>query len=97
MEELFVIEAFQGALAYDQKPRHPITTSVSTPEEIKNVFDPISYKKAASVLRMLNAFVTKYLFKMSLQHYLQTMRYIKYICIPILSVKNILNVYSVYI
>jgi len=43
-------------------PRHPITTSVSTPEEIKNVFDPISYKKAKSVLRMLITFVTTYLF-----------------------------------
>lgn len=89
MEELFVIEAFQGALEYDQNPKHPITTFVNTPEEITNLFDPISYKKAASVLRMLNTFMTKYLFKKSLQHYLQAMRYIKYVFISILNVKNI--------
>jgi len=84
-----VIEAFQDALAYDQKPRHPITASVSTPEEIENIFDPISYKKAASVLKMLNTFVTPYLFKMSLRNYLQSMWYVLYVFIPIFRVKNI--------
>ncbi|XP_026820838.1 aminopeptidase N-like [Rhopalosiphum maidis] len=70
MEELFVVEAFQSSLAYDQTPRHPITASVNTPEEIENVFDTISYSKAASVLRMLKYLVTEDLFKLSLQRYL---------------------------
>uniref|UniRef100_A0A2S2NAD6 Aminopeptidase n=2 Tax=Schizaphis graminum TaxID=13262 RepID=A0A2S2NAD6_SCHGA len=70
MEELFVVEAFQGALTYDQKPRHPITTSVSASEEIKDLFDTISYNKAASVLRMLKNLMTENLFKLSLQRYL---------------------------
>jgi len=71
MEELFVVEAFQSSLAYDQTPRHPITASVNTPEEIENVFDTISYSKAASVLRMLKYLVTEDLFKLSLQRYLK--------------------------
>jgi len=71
MEELFVVEAFQSSLAYDQTPRHPITASVNTPEEIENVFDTISYSKAASVLRMLKYLVTENLFKLSLQFYLK--------------------------
>jgi aminopeptidase N len=74
MEELFVVEAFQSSLAYDQTPRHPITASVNTPEEIENVFDTISYSKAASVLRMLKYLVTEDLFKLSLQHYLKEFR-----------------------
>jgi len=74
MEELFVVEAFQSSLAYDQTPRHPITTSVKTPEEIENIFDTISYSKAASVLRMLKYLVTEELFKLSLQDYLKKNR-----------------------
>jgi len=50
-----------------RSPRHPITTSMSTPEKIKNVFDPILYKNAASVLRVLNTFVTTYLFIISFE------------------------------
>jgi len=69
-----VVEAFQGALAYDQKPRHPITASVSTPEEIKDLFDTISYNKAASVLRMLKNLMTENLFKLSLQRYLHNFK-----------------------
>ncbi|XP_025208483.1 aminopeptidase N-like [Melanaphis sacchari] len=72
MDELFVVEAFQNSLAYDQTPRHPITATVNTPEEIENVFDIISYSKAASVLRMLKYLVTEDLFKSSLQYYLNT-------------------------
>ena len=66
MEEMFVIDAFQGSLAYDQTPRHPITTSVNTPKEIEDAFDAISYSKAASVLRMLKYLVIKNLFQLSL-------------------------------
>nr|AEV66511.1 aminopeptidase N 3 [Aphis glycines] len=71
MEELFVVEAFQNSLAYDQTPRHPITASVKTTEEIEDVFDTISYSKAASVLRMLKYLVTEDLFQLSLQEYLK--------------------------
>lgn len=70
MEELFVIETHQGALAFDQTPRHPIDASVKTPEEIEENFDTITYSKAASVLRMLRYLLTEKLFRLSLQEYL---------------------------
>lgn len=70
MEELFVVETHQGALAYDQTPRHPITAPVQTPDEIDDIFDSITYSKAAAVLRMLRYLVTEELFKSSLQSYL---------------------------
>lgn len=74
MEEMFLIDAYQGSLAYDQTPRHPITTSVNTPEEIEDAFDTISYSKAASVLRMLKYLVTEEKFQLSLQKYLNEFR-----------------------
>jgi len=74
MEELFLINIIQYSMEYDQIPRHPITASVNTPQEIDGVFDPITYKKAASVLRMLKYTVTENLFKLSLQKYLQDFR-----------------------
>jgi len=70
MEELFVVETHQNALAYDQTPRQPITSSVKTTAEIENIFDTITYSKAASVIRMLKYLVTEKLFRMSLQEYL---------------------------
>lgn len=74
MEELFLIDIIQNSMAYDQTPRHPITASVNTPQEINDIFDPITYKKAASVLRMLKYTVTEKLFKSSLQNYLKHFR-----------------------
>jgi len=74
MEELFLIDVVQSSMAYDQTPRHPITASVNTPEEIDNIFDAITYKKAASVLRMLRYTVTEELFQLSLKNYLQDNR-----------------------
>lgn len=72
MEEWFVVEAFQNALAADQIPRHPITTSVKSPDEIDSIFDVITYSKAAAVLRMLKHSVTENLFHASIQDYLDT-------------------------
>lgn len=74
MEELFVIEAHQGALAFDQTPRHPITASVNTPQEIEDNFDTITYSKAASVLRMLRYLLNENMFRISLQKYLADMK-----------------------
>lgn len=72
MEEWFVVEAFQNALAYDQTPRHAITASVKTPNEIESNFDTITYSKGAAVLRMLKHLVTENLFQKSIQAYLSS-------------------------
>lgn len=59
-------------MVYDHRPKHPITASVLTPEEIEGIFDTITYNKGASVLRMLKFALTDDLFRESLILYLNT-------------------------
>lgn len=70
--DIFVIEQHQDALAYDHRPRHPITASVNTPNEIQGIFDTITYSKGASVLRMLKHALNDDIFRTSLTLYLNT-------------------------
>jgi len=70
--DLFVIEQLQEALAYDHRPRHPITANVNDPNEIEDIFDIITYNKGASVLRMLNHALNNDIFRTSLTLYLNT-------------------------
>lgn len=58
------------ALEYDQTPKHPLSASVSTLEDIDDVFDEISYNKGAAILRMLNSWVGEDVFKKALNLYL---------------------------
>jgi len=69
---MFVIEQHQTALSYDHRPRHPITASVNTPDEIEDIFDKITYNKGASVLRMLKHALNDEIFRSSLMIYLET-------------------------
>lgn len=71
MEDVFVYEVHQDALESDQSPTHPITGSVKSPAQIKDMFDDISYSKAGAVLRMLQYTVTENNFKMALNLYLE--------------------------
>lgn len=50
---------------------HPIIVSVSTPAEITSVFDSISYSKGASILRMLEDWMGKDLFRDGCRQYLK--------------------------
>ncbi|XP_063774977.1 glutamyl aminopeptidase [Pseudophryne corroboree] len=50
---------------------HPIIVSVSTPAEITSVFDAISYNKGASILRMLEDWITPQKFQEGCQNYLK--------------------------
>lgn len=70
MVELFLVDQHQKSLGYDQIPRHPMTASVFTIDDIENVFDYITYNKAASVLRMLNHLIGEEIFQASLRNYL---------------------------
>ncbi|XP_012369141.1 glutamyl aminopeptidase [Octodon degus] len=54
---------------------HPVVVSVSTPAEITSVFDGISYSKGASILRMLEDWMTPELFKRGCQIYLQKFQF----------------------
>ncbi|XP_033844743.1 glutamyl aminopeptidase [Periophthalmus magnuspinnatus] len=50
---------------------HPIIVDVSTPAEITSVFDAISYSKGASVLRMLEDWMGKEMFRDGCRQYLK--------------------------
>ncbi|KAM6269537.1 glutamyl aminopeptidase [Porphyrio hochstetteri] len=50
---------------------HPIVVDVSSPAEITSVFDGISYSKGASILRMLQDWITPDLFQKGCQEYLR--------------------------
>ncbi|KAM3940520.1 glutamyl aminopeptidase [Leptodactylus fuscus] len=50
---------------------HPIIVEVSTPAEITSVFDAISYNKGASILRMLENWLTPQKFQSGCQNYLK--------------------------
>lgn len=50
---------------------HPIVVTVATPDEITSVFDGISYSKGASILRMLENWITREKFQIGCQNYLK--------------------------
>ncbi|XP_077395201.1 glutamyl aminopeptidase [Festucalex cinctus] len=50
---------------------HPIIVTVSSPAEITSVFDSISYSKGASILRMLEDWMGKDIFRDGCQKYLK--------------------------
>ena len=66
----------QTALALDSlKSTHPIHVTVNTPSEIESVFDPISYEKGASVLRMVESYVGEEAFRKGVNSYLEKHKY----------------------
>jgi aminopeptidase N len=61
----------QTALSLDSlKATHPIHVTVDTPAEIESVFDPISYEKGASVLRMVESYVGEDAFRAGVNAYI---------------------------
>jgi len=76
LEELFVVEQHQSALEFDQTPRHPITASLITSDDIQNIFKGVIRNKAAAVLRMLKCIVTDDNFQEPLKLYLKNFKYV---------------------
>ncbi|MCL4404858.1 M1 family metallopeptidase [Candidatus Marsarchaeota archaeon] len=54
---------------------HPISVDVSTPEEINEIFDEISYEKGGTFLHMLEDFATPKIFRSGLHDYLKAHSY----------------------
>ncbi|HKV91810.1 MAG TPA: M1 family aminopeptidase [Candidatus Angelobacter sp.] len=54
---------------------HPIRAKAETPEEINELFDPISYEKAAAVLRMIESYVSPDVFRRGVNAYLRKFSY----------------------
>jgi tricorn protease interacting factor F2/3 len=65
-----------GAAARDAlQHTHPVETHVTSPEEIEQIFDDISYGKGASILRMVEAFIGKDVFRNGIRQYLTKFAY----------------------
>lgn len=54
---------------------HPVEVPVHHPDEIRTIFDTISYSKGASVIHMLNDYLTPDVFRDGLRHYLKKHAY----------------------
>jgi aminopeptidase N len=70
------VNATNKALVLDSlRNTHPIRAKAETPEEINEMFDPISYEKGAAVLRMLETYVTPDVFRRGVNSYLRKFAY----------------------
>ena len=73
---LDAVQATDQALTLDALLNtHPIRAKAETPEEINALFDPISYEKASSVLRMIESYVSPDVFRRGVNVYLRRFSY----------------------
>ena len=76
MIDQFVLTTTQEALALDSlRSSHPIMANVKDPREIEALFDTISYKKGASLIRMLRNFLGESTLRLGLKNYLNKYQY----------------------
>ncbi len=72
----FVVDEQQQALKLDAlEHTHPIEVPIHHPDEIRTIFDAISYNKGASVIHMLHEYLGHEAFRDGLRHYLSTHKY----------------------
>lgn len=72
----FVVDEQQRAFKLDAlEHTHPIEVPVRHPDEIRTIFDTISYSKGASVIHMLNDYLGPSIFRDGLRHYLKQHSY----------------------
>ena len=73
---LDAVQATDTALTADALVNtHPIHAKAETPEEINELFDSISYEKAAAVLRMVETYVSPEVFRRGVNVYLRKFSY----------------------
>ncbi|XP_053204112.1 endoplasmic reticulum aminopeptidase 1-like [Panonychus citri] len=76
MLDQFVLTTTQEALALDSlQSSHPIMTDVKDPREIEAIFDTISYKKGAALIRMLKNFLGPDNLRLGLKNYLSKYKF----------------------
>lgn len=74
--EQFVIFDLQNVFALDAlESSHQISIEVGHPDEINEIFDRISYGKGASIIRMMDHFLTTKVFKKGVTKYLNSRKY----------------------
>lgn len=74
--DFFSVYELQKAMDRDSGlVSHPISFPVKNSVDIRRIFDPISYSKGASVIRMVHHFIGQNAFKDSLRQYLKKFEY----------------------
>ncbi|XP_031788192.1 aminopeptidase Ey isoform X1 [Nasonia vitripennis] len=74
--EQFVVHELQNVFGLDAlESSHPISIAVGHPDEINEIFDRISYAKGASIIRMMDHFLSTAVFKRGLTNYLKGKAY----------------------
>lgn len=74
--EQFIVHDLQNVFALDAlESSHQISIEVKHPDEISEIFDKISYGKGASIIRMMDHFLTTDVFKRGLTNYLNGKAY----------------------
>jgi len=72
----FLLLRYAGSMLWDALPHtHPVRVDVAEPEQIRQIFDEISYGKGASVLRMAEAYVGESAFRRGVSRYLSAHRW----------------------
>ncbi len=72
----FIAGEQQSALKLDSLDNtHPIEVPINHPDEIRSIFDAISYNKGASVIHMLHGYLGEKDFRNGLRHYLNQHAY----------------------
>lgn len=72
----FIFDEQSVALKLDAlQNTHPIEVTINHPDEIRTIFDTISYNKGASVIHMLEQFLGHDVFRDGLRHYLKKHAY----------------------
>ncbi|KAH8024438.1 hypothetical protein HPB51_022947 [Rhipicephalus microplus] len=72
MAQQFIAEELQPVMELDSlKSSHPVSVPVYNPDEIIENFDKISYGKGASIIRMMNFFLTEPVFRKGVSNYLK--------------------------
>jgi len=72
----FIVDSQNLALGLDSlRTSHPIQVPIAHAEEVQQVFDAISYRKGACVVRLLAAVLGEEIFQKGLQLYMERHRY----------------------
>lgn len=72
----FIVDEQQSAMKLDALDNtHPIEVPIHHPDEIRTIFDTISYNKGASVIHMLHGYLGADDFRDGLRHYLKQHAY----------------------
>ncbi|XP_047472757.1 aminopeptidase N-like isoform X1 [Penaeus chinensis] len=74
--ETLLIETLHGVMKLDSlATSHKIFFPVGRPEEIRHIFDGISYRKGASIIRMMSHFLGESAFRKGLTNFLGSFKY----------------------